>query len=100
MRRIVGGTDGRWCYQNHRRQRGAHDGPCHCALAPDFFTMSDHLVSSLSMSAAYSSGVEASGSVPSAASFCLNSSVMTALRKAALSLSMIGFGVPAGATMP
>ena len=50
------------------------DGPCHCALAPDFFTMADHLVSSLSMSAAYSSGVEASGSVPSAASFCFSSS--------------------------
>ena len=37
------------------------------ALAPDFFTSADHLVSSRSMSAAYSSGVVGSGSAPSAA---------------------------------
>ena len=51
-----------------RRPPRATSSPLIRALAPDFFTMADHLVSSLSMSAAYSSGVEASGSVPSAAS--------------------------------
>ena len=40
-------------------------------LDAGFLTIADHLVSSWSMSAAYSSGVDGSGSVPSAASRCL-----------------------------
>ncbi len=52
------------------------------------------------MSAAYSSGVDGSGSVPSLAMRSLVSGALTASRNAAESLSMIGRGVPAGATMP
>src|SRR6476620_4217884 len=69
-------------------------------FAPDVLTIADHLVSSRSMSAAYSSGVDASGSAPSSARRDLNSSEVTAARSAALRLSMIGRGVPAGATIP
>ena len=55
----------------------------------------------LSMSAAYSSGVDGErlGAVGGHALACVGPA-MTASRSAALSLSMIGFGVPAGATMP
>jgi hypothetical protein len=67
---------------------------------PGFFTIADHLVSSRSMSAAYASGVEASGSAPSAAILSFSSSEVTVACSAALSFSTIGRGVPAGATMP
>src|SRR5262249_30906036 len=72
----------------------------HSALAPDCFTTADHLISSRSMSAAYSSGVESNGSVPSLAMRSLVSGALTASRSATESLSMIGRGVPAGATIP
>ena len=50
------------------------------------------------MSAAYSSGVPGSGSAPSSARRLRTSSVASAALSALLSLSMIGRGVPAGAT--
>src|ERR1700704_5345466 len=81
----------------HRR---VHAWVSQSPFAPDVLTITDHLVSSRSMSAAYSSGVDASGSAPSSARRDLNSSDGTAGRSAAPSLSMIGRGVPAGATMP
>ena len=68
-------------------------------FAPEALTIADHFVSSRSMSAAYSSGVDTSGSAPSSPGALISSDV-TAARSAALSLSMIGCGVPAGATMP
>src|SRR5215475_16004173 len=74
--------------------------PHYSGLAPERRTTSDHLVSSRSMSAAYSSGVDGSGSVPSLAMRSLVSGALTASRSAAESLLMIGRGVPAGATIP
>ena len=62
----------------------------HFAIAPDFFTSADHLVSSRSMSAAYCSGVVGSGSAPSVAMRRCTSSESSAARSAALSLSTIG----------
>src|SRR5262245_15944690 len=72
----------------------------HSALAPDFLTTADHLVSSRSMVAAYSSGVVGRGSVPSLAMRSMVSGAASASRSAVLSLAMIGAGVPAGATIP
>ena len=72
----------------------------HFACAPDFFTSTDHLVSSRSMSAAYSSGDVGSGSAPSVAMWPCTLGSPRAARSATLSLSIIGRGVPAGATMP
>src|SRR5436190_4463703 len=60
----------------------------------------DHLVSSLSMSAAYSSGVEVSGSPPSEWMRCRTSSLATSLRNSALSFSTIPLGIPAGPSTP
>ena len=52
------------------------------------------------MSAAYSSGLDGIGSPPSAAIRARTSGVSTPARSAALSLSMIARGVPAGASSP
>ncbi len=60
----------------------------------------DHWVSSWSMSTAYSSGVLGSGSAPSIASRLRTSSDVSVARSAVLRRSMIGRGVPAGATRP
>ena len=70
--------------------RPGHADLTQSTFAPDVLTIADHLVSSRSMSAAYSSGVDASGSAPSSARRDLNSSDVTAARSAAPSLSMIG----------
>src|SRR5262249_4679077 len=59
MARVVRSVDRRRAGQNRGQRRSDHS-----ALVPDFLMMADHLASSLSMSAAYCSGVEASGSVP------------------------------------
>ena len=67
---------------------------------PADLMIADHLVSSRSMTAACSSGVVGIGSAPSWASRRFTSSVASAARSTLLSLSMIGRGVPAGATMP
>ena len=50
-------------------------------FAPEALTIADHFVSSRSMSAAYSSGVDASGSAPSSARRDLSSSDVTAARR-------------------
>src|SRR4029453_10511717 len=78
-----------WRLTHHKSEASYYS-----ALAPDVLTIADHLVSSRSMSAAYSSGVEGSGSAPSSVSRDFRSSDMTAARSAALSLSMIARGVP------
>ena len=72
----------------------------HSTLRLSLRTSVPHFVSSLSMSRAYSSGVEVKGSPPSARMRCLTCSVSTSARKAALRRSMIGRGVPAGASTP
>ena len=64
------------------------------------FDDGDHLFSSASISAAYSSGVLAIGSAPSRARRSRISSDDTAARNSLFSRSMIGRGVPAGADSP
>ena len=59
-----------------------------------------HFSLSFAMSAAYSSGDDGSGSPPSAAMRALTSGVSMPARSTTLSLSMMAFGVPAGASRP
>src|SRR4029078_11636814 len=66
-------------------------------FSPSFFTSPPHFFSSLSISEAYSAGVEVIGSPPSAWMRLRTSSVLTILRNSALSLSTMSFGVPDGA---
>src|SRR3974390_3832185 len=61
---------------------------------------SPHLAESVLMVAAKSSGVPPAGSSPILANFSLNDSDTSALLIAALSLSTIGRGTPAGAITP
>jgi hypothetical protein len=68
-------------------------------LRPSFFTRSPHFFSSRSMSAAYSAGVDVSGSPPSSWIRVFTSGVSISLRSSSLSLSTISFGVPAGANV-
>src|SRR5262249_36814612 len=80
--------------QRPRRSRA------HSTFRLSLRTSVPHLVSSLSMSLAYVSGVEVRGSPPSARMRCLTSGVSTSARSAALRRSTIGRGVPAGASTP
>src|SRR3954462_1677391 len=86
---------------------GQSDNACRNERRDDHSTLrlslrmsADHLASSLSMSAAYSSGVEVSGSPPSEWMRCFTSSLLTSLRNSALSLSTISRGIPAGPSTP
>src|SRR5262249_6600879 len=72
----------------------------HSGLMPTAFTRSDHIVSSPSMMAAYSSGVVGCGPAPSVARRSRTSLVMSAALSARLSVSMTGRGVPASAARP
>src|SRR5712691_9007506 len=69
-------------------------------LMPTALTRSDHIVTSRSMMAAYSSGVVGCGSAPSTASRLRTSSVASAALSARFNLSMMARGVPAGAARP
>src|SRR5215216_330489 len=92
--------------EEHRKPRRLEGWPqaltlvAHSAFAPESFTIRDHLVSSRSISAAYSSGVLDSGSAPAAAKRVRTSSEASAAVSSALSRWTIGRGVPAGATIP
>src|ERR1700704_6066141 len=72
----------------------------HSAFNPSDLTSVDHLVSSLAISAAYSSGVDGRGSTPTVANRARMLSVARAARRSLLTCSMIGCGVPRGATNP
>src|SRR6185312_3497154 len=67
---------------------------------PSFFTSPLHFFSSLSISAAYSAGVEVSGSPPSLWICFCTSGRSTSLRSSMPRRSTISFGVPAGASRP
>src|SRR6185437_5867068 len=70
------------------------------SLTPARFTTSAHLAESVLMVAANSSGVPPAGSSPITLNFSLKVSDTSALLIAALSLSTIGRGTPAGAITP
>src|SRR5512141_3035177 len=70
------------------------------SLAPERRTTSPHLAESAFIVAANSSGVPPAGSSPILANFSLNASDVSTLLIAALSLSTIGRGRPAGAITP
>src|SRR4051812_50209517 len=67
------------------------------ALAPDAFTTLDHWVSSRSMSAAYSAGVDGSGSAPSMARRGRTAGLGSTGFGAGVSFLMTGGGVAGGA---
>src|SRR6476646_5033083 len=70
------------------------------SFAPERRTTSPHLAESAFIVAANSSGVPPAGSSPIVANVSLNDSDVSALLIAALSLSTIGRGTPAGAITP
>src|SRR5262249_32662685 len=72
----------------------------HSGLMPTAFTKSDHIVSSRSMMAAYTSGVGGCGWAPRTARRPRTSSVRSAAWSAGLSVSMPARGAPAGAARP
>src|SRR5262249_30047949 len=72
----------------------------HSTFKFSFLIGVDHLVSSWSISLAYSSGVEVMASPPSAWIRCFTCSFSASARNSLLSRSMMGRGVPAGATRP
>src|SRR5215510_8168848 len=75
-------------------------GTDHSTFRLSLRTNVPHFFSSLSMSLAYSSGVEVRGSPPSATMRCLTSALSASARSATLRRAMIGGGVPAGASSP
>src|SRR3954452_21721793 len=90
------------CSRGRRSGEGSRDerGDDHSTFRLSLRISTPHFASSLSMSAAYSSGVEVSGSPPSEWMRCFISSVPTSLRSSALILSTIGRGIPAGPSTP
>jgi hypothetical protein len=70
------------------------------SLIPARWITSPHFLYSAAISAANWSGVPPATSSPICAILLLKASDCSALFAAALSLSMIGFGVPAGAMTP
>src|SRR3954468_10715025 len=72
----------------------------HSGFRPLDLIKADHLLSSRSITAACSAGVVGVGSAPSLWSRLLPSWVASATRSSLFSRSMIGCGVPAGATSP
>src|SRR3974390_2062331 len=85
---------------NVARQRRLCGDKSQSNRAPERLITSAHFAESARMVAAKSSGVPPAGSSPILANFCLNESETSALLIAALSLSTIGCGTPAGAITP
>lgn len=81
----------------HRRDQS---GSAHSTFRLSFLIRTDHLASSRSMSAAYSAGLDGSGSPPSAAMRSRTSREASAVRSSLFTRAMISFGVPAGASSP
>src|SRR5882672_10323611 len=81
------------------RPGNRHPAP-HSSLAPERLMTSAHLAESVLIVATKSSGVPPPGSSPIISNFCLNASDLSTLLIAALSLSTIGRGTPAGAITP
>src|SRR5262245_32963434 len=90
---LLGGAAAAW-------PTAQHGAMAHSGFKPRDLIRVDHLVSSRSISAAYSSGVDASGSAPMVANRLRTSSVARAARRSLFRRSMIGRGVWAGTTNP
>ena len=69
------------------------------AFIPDIFTTLPHFAVSFRMNSANASGGVPAGSAPSAVSLSITSCCFNAFASSVCKRSMIGRGVPAGATM-